>query len=164
MNRENGRRHESNATEDTADTRRLPSGGEGSVSGQYSSHTPLTTDRVRARPETVTDPLDDRHCRYLLYCIHLSGDSIGLPNAAHQVTVWTSPSAESVDPHRRLRTYMSLYHDVIPDLKEWNLVEYDQQSDVVELGPAAPDIRLRLQSRLRAEFDRLLSAEDTSRA
>lgn len=110
------------------------------------------------RPD-VESLLDDRRRRYLLYCLHLYANPLCLPDIAHQVTVWEQSDSPGVCLKERLRTYMSLYHDHLPQLADADLIRYEQGEDMVELGPAADRIRPPLESRLRTDIDDLLSAE-----
>ena len=103
--------------------------------------------------------LDDRRRRYLLYCLHLYTTPLGLPDIAHQVTVWEQSDSAGVCLKQRLRTYMSLYHDHLPALVTADVVRYEQREDAVTLGPAADRIRSPLESRLRTDIDELLHAE-----
>lgn len=103
--------------------------------------------------------LADRRQRYFLYCLHLYATPLKLPDIAHQVTVWEQSESAGVCLKQRLRTYMSLYHDYLPDLVTADLVRYEQREDMVELGPAADRIRPPLESRLRTDIDELLHAE-----
>jgi len=103
--------------------------------------------------------LDDRRRRYLLYCLHLYANPLRLPDIAHQVTVWERPDSPGVCLKTRLKTYMSLYHDHIPKLTGADVVRYEQDEDVVELGPAADRITPSLETRLRRDIDDLLGAE-----
>ncbi|MDS0282863.1 DUF7344 domain-containing protein [Haloarcula onubensis] len=103
--------------------------------------------------------LSDRRRRYLLYCLHMYANPLRLPDIAHQVTVWERPDSPSVCLRERLETYMSLYHDHLPTLTDADVVEYEQDEDMVELGPAADRLRPSLETRLRRDIDELLGAE-----
>lgn len=103
--------------------------------------------------------LSERRRRHLLYCLYMYSNPVLLPDIAHQITVWEAPEECSIGLQQRLQTYMSLYHDHVPALVDAGMVEYDQQEDMVELGPAVDRIEPRLESRLRSEIDELLRAE-----
>jgi hypothetical protein len=105
--------------------------------------------------------LSNRRRRYLLYCLHLYANPLALPDIAHQVTVWERPDSQDICLKARLKTYMSLYHDHLPKLAGADVVRYEQDEDLVELGPDADRIRLSLETRLRRDIDDLLSAEGT---
>src|SRR6056297_131920 len=81
--------------------------------------------------------LSDRRRRYLLYCLHMYANPLRLPDIAHQVTVWERPDSPGVCLKARLETYMSLYHDHLPTLRDRDVVQYEQTEDIVELGPEA---------------------------
>jgi len=103
--------------------------------------------------------LSDRRPRYLLYCLHMYSTPIRLPDIAHQVTVWERPDSPSVCLKARLETYMSLYHDHLPRLRDRDIVQYEQAEDMVELGPEADCLTPSLETLLRREIDHLLGAE-----
>jgi len=109
-------------------------------------------------PDTET-LLSERRRRYLLYCLHLYANPLRLPDIAHQVTVWERPDSPEVCMNERLKAYMSLYHDHLPKLTSADVVRYEQDEDMVELGPDAGRIRPSLETRLRHDIDELLSAE-----
>jgi len=103
--------------------------------------------------------LSDRRRRYLLYCLHMYANPLRLPDIAHQVTVWERPDSPGVCLKARLETYMSLYHDHLPTLRDRDVVQYEQTEDIVELGPAADRLTPSLERRLRRDIDDLLGAE-----
>jgi len=105
--------------------------------------------------------LSDRRRRYLLYYLHMYSAPIRLPDIAHQVTIWERPDSPSICLKARLETYMSLYHDHLPRLRDRDIVQYEQTEDMVELGPEADRLIPSLEEFLRREIDDLLSAEGT---
>jgi len=117
-----------------------------------------TIDDFAGRP-ALESVLDDRRRRYLLYCLYLHRSPLSLPDIAHQVTVWEQADGSDVCHDRRLRTYMSLYHDHLPTLIGADLVCYEQGEDTVAFGPAADRLSPALESRLRTDIDDLLRAE-----
>lgn len=111
-----------------------------------------------ATPDTDS-LLSDRRRRYLLYCLHLYANPVRLPDIAHRVTAWEQPDSPNICLKRRLRTYMSLYHDHLPTLAGADVVRYDQAADSVSLGPAADRIAAPLETRLRGDAETLRRAE-----
>jgi len=103
--------------------------------------------------------LSERRRRYLLYCLYMYSNPVLLPDIAHQITIWEAPDDHAVGLQQRLQTYMSLYHDHVPAMIDAGVVEYDQQEDMVERGPAADRIEQQLASSLQNEIDELLRAE-----
>lgn len=113
---------------------------------------------------SASDPeslLSDRRRRYLLYCLHMYATPLGLPDIAHQVTVWERTDESDMCLKTRLKTYMSLYHEHLPKLAGADLVRYEQDEDMVEFGPAADRITPSLEQRLHRDIDELLGAEGT---
>lgn len=100
--------------------------------------------------------------RYLLYCLYLYSNPILLSDIAYQVTIWEGNQQSDDIAEERFRTYMSLYHDHLPELADEGIVEYDQQEDVVTLGPKQGEVEERLEHHLSQEIDTLLSAEQAT--
>ena len=103
--------------------------------------------------------LSNRRRRYLLYCLHMYANPLKLPDIAHQVTVWERSDSPELCLKTRLKTYMSLYHEHLPKLEGADLVRYEQDGDMVALGPAADRIVPSLERQLRRDIDDLLGAE-----
>lgn len=110
----------------------------------------------------VPAPLDCARRRYLLYCLRLYSNPVRLSDVAYQITVWEGQDTGEDIAKERHRTYMSLYHDHLPELVEADLVAYDQQEDVVELGPREDEIADALDRALCREVDSLLAAEHST--
>ncbi len=100
--------------------------------------------------------------RYLLYCLYLYSNPVLLSDITYQVTIWEGNQRSDDVAEERYHTYMSLYHDHLPELADEGLVEYDQQEDVVTLGPKKGEIEERLERQLSQEIDTLLSAEQAT--
>lgn len=110
-------------------------------------------------PEATSDPLAHDRRRYLLYCLHLYSTPMKLADVAQQVLVWEREDEPADYLRGRLRVYNDLYHDHLPALCEAGIVEYDQEDDMVDLGPAAPGVEAELERHLSAELGDLLHAE-----
>lgn len=79
---------------------------------------------------------------------------------ADQLTVWTgSPSTNAQYLRERLLIYNALHHDHRPVLCDADLVTYDQEDDMVDLGPAADQVKPAVFQALSEEISRLLRAE-----
>lgn len=107
----------------------------------------------------VSGLFDAPRRRYLLYCLHLFTNPVRLSNIAYQVSIWEGEGTADDLVTARYRTYMSLYHDHLPELTAAGIVEYDQTEDMVELGARDPDLKDRLEEHLSRELDDLLRAE-----
>ena len=104
--------------------------------------------------------LTHRDRRYLRYCVFLYTPPMSLAMIADQLTVWTgSPSTEAQYLRERLWNYNALYHDHRPVLCDVNLITYDQEDDMVDLGPAAEQIKPAVFQVLSEEIPELLEAE-----
>jgi hypothetical protein len=107
--------------------------------------------------------IEDRRSRYLLYCLSLYTTPVRLADIAYQVTVWETVTRKD-DRSRdiateRHRTYMSLYHDYLPELRDAGIVKYDQEGDMVSFGPRKDALTDTLERYLSRELDTLLEAE-----
>lgn len=96
-----------------------------------------------------------------MYCLYLYSNPILLSDIAYQITIWEGNQRSDDIAEERYRTYMSLYHDHLPELADEGIVEYDQQEDAVTLGPKG-EIEERLERHLSQEIDTLLSAEEAT--
>ncbi|MFT4882930.1 MAG: hypothetical protein ACI8U4_000427 [Natronomonas sp.] len=95
----------------------------------------------------------------LLYCLFRYTNPVYLPDIAHQLAIW-EPSDREIDfLQHRLTVYNALYHDHLPELEDADIVTYYDQTDEVELGPAAERIKPALIKQLRSEIGGLLAAE-----
>lgn len=104
--------------------------------------------------------LAHRDRRYLLYCLVLYTPPVPLAMIADQLAVWThAPRPEAQYLRERLRIYNALYHDHLPVLCDADLVTYDQEDDMVDVGPAAERVEPVLSRALSAEIAELLRAE-----
>lgn len=107
-----------------------------------------------------TDLLAHQHRRYLLYCLVLYTPPMSLAMIADQLTVWTHASqSETQYLHERLLIYNALYHDHLPVLCDAAVVSYDQEDDMVDLGPAADRVEPAVFESLSDEISELLKAE-----
>lgn len=85
---------------------------------------------------------------------------MSLAMIADQLTVWTgSPSTDAQYLRERLLIYNALYHDHRPVLCDADLITYDQEDDMVDLGPAADRVKPAVFQALSEEISRLLRAE-----
>ncbi|MFD1586985.1 helix-turn-helix domain-containing protein [Halorientalis brevis] len=72
------------------------------------------------------------HRRRVLQCLWEHGTELTLADVAEEVTAQqTETSIQNIEPETVTRTYLSLYHQHIPQLEEADLVSYDQENDLV---------------------------------
>ncbi|GAB7018201.1 DUF7344 domain-containing protein [Halostagnicola bangensis] len=80
--------------------------------------------------------LTDQRRRLFLEVMQNYGESITLPDAAEEVAKREAGQPVSELPAQRVaNVYISLYHDHLPRLVEFDLVEYNQDRDLVSPGP-----------------------------
>jgi DNA-binding transcriptional ArsR family regulator len=106
--------------------------------------------------------LEEVRRRYLLYCLYMYANPVRLSDIAYQIAIWEGEEAVDDIAAERHRVYMSLYHDHLPELADADIVEYDQQEDMVELGANHSEVKDALEQQLSAEIDTLLDAEHTT--
>lgn len=97
--------------------------------------------------------------RYLLYYLHLYANPVQLADVAHQITIWETNKPADDLLKKRLRIYTALYHDHLPELIDSDIVEYNQEEDMLELGPPAAELVPAIERRFRDDVDELLQAE-----
>lgn len=110
------------------------------------------------------ESLAHRRHRYLLYCLYLYTNPMKLADIAYQLAVWEKEMADPEDDHlqQSFQTYMSLYHDHVPELSDRDIIVYDQREDVVELGAIGETVKPTLERQLIEEVDELLRIEGES--
>jgi hypothetical protein len=86
------------------------------------------------------DLLAHPYRRYLLWTLYLSAPPLPLADVADLITVRETGEAPERHRDRRLRIYMALYHDHLPELVDAGVVDYRQAVDVVDLGPLGPHL------------------------
>lgn len=119
--------------------------------------------------DELFDLLSHHRRRYVIECLDRYGSPISLPDLADECVVMEHRRAFDDIPGETVKQmYMSLYHTHIPRLVECSVVEYDQESDSVALGPKAtwlePHITLarsRLSTPASNALSELRSATDT---
>lgn len=104
---------------------------------------PATADHLS--PDALHDLLAARRRRYTLYCLYLFANPMRLPDVADRVTEWEDGRPGGTLPDRRLGAYMDLYHSHVPKLVDCDVMRYDQEGDVLELGHNAPQLRPYLE-------------------
>lgn len=87
--------------------------------------------------DAIFDLLSNQRRRYALMCLS-EHQSLTLADLAEQVTSREQETSILEIPEEDvLRVYMSLWHAHIPKLAEADVVVYDQERDLVHLGPNA---------------------------
>lgn len=94
-----------------------------------------------------------RRRRYVLYCLYLYANPIGLPDVARQVTEWEYGVPEDELFDERLEIYTSLYHCHVPKLDDADVVAYSRTEDVVELAGNATQLRPYLERAAEKDLD-----------
>lgn len=98
----------------------------------------MTADDIRPLPlDAVFDLLTHQYRRYVLYCLFRLESPISLPTVADRVTEWETGRRGEDAPEKRLRIYMDLYHDQLPELVRHGVVAYRQADDTVALDDNA---------------------------
>lgn len=109
---------------------------------------------------STRDLLTHPYRRHLLYLLYLEVPPLHLADVADRLTAWETGDAPEQHLERRLRIYMSLYHDHLPELTDAELVEYDQQQDTVDLGTIGNQLESVMRSEFTDEIDELLQDEN----
>lgn len=110
-------------------------------------------------PKRVKELLAHRRRRYLLYCLYLYSNPLKLADIADQLTIWGNDGPGDEYLRNRLRIYNSLYHDHLPAMQDADIVNYHQDDDMVDLGPAGKQLEPVIKEKWSAEATELLQAE-----
>lgn len=95
--------------------------------------------------DAVSDLLSCRRRRYVVECLNQFDAPISLADLADEcVEMEHGTCLESIPAETVMQTYMSLYHAHIPELADAHIVQYDQESDSVALGPNVSQIESHL--------------------
>lgn len=95
--------------------------------------------------EAVFRTLADRRRRFTLQFLRERNGAATVDELAHHVAEWERDAATDSGPaETRKRVYTSLYLTVLPALADLDLLTYDRQSGIVELG----DLPVSLEANL----------------
>jgi hypothetical protein len=84
--------------------------------------------------DLVFDILSSPRRRYVLYYLRETGETVALNDLAEHVAAWENETeVDQLSDQERKRVYVSLYQTHIPKLDSVGIIDYDQQSGMVEL-------------------------------
>ncbi|MBV0925891.1 hypothetical protein KTS45_16945 [Halomicroarcula limicola] len=121
----------------------------------------MTPDSSGSTDESCPLPIDERfdllsshYRRYTLYSLAHTTLPVSLPRVADVVTelLYDAPADELGE--RRLAVYTELYHNHVPRLADAAVVTYDQEDDMMGLGPNLSHMEPLLEYALDQEFPR----------
>jgi len=111
----------------------------------------MSTEDGALTQDVVFDILSSARRRYVLYLLRTSEEQIEMTDLAERVAAWENETTvEELTKQQRKRVYVSLYQTHVPKLEDAGLVDYDQDSGLIELTDAA------------AGIDRYLDTEEPS--
>jgi hypothetical protein len=94
----------------------------------------MAHDQETLTQDLVFDILSSPRRRYVLYYLRKTNQPVALNDLAEQVAAWENESpVDALSDQQRKRVYVSLYQTHIPKLDSVGVIEYDQQSGMVEL-------------------------------
>ena len=94
----------------------------------------MAYDQEELTQDLVFDILSSPRRRYVLYYLRTVGEPVALNDLAEQVAAWENETeVDELSDQERKRVYVSLYQTHIPKLDSVGIVDYDQQSGMVEL-------------------------------
>lgn len=104
-------------------------------------------------PDRLHNLLASRRRRYVLYCLYLYADPMGLSDVAGQIAEWENeaPEDELLDERRDILT--SLHHNHIAKLADADMVTYSESEDMVELDDNAAHIRPYLELTVASDLE-----------
>ena len=84
--------------------------------------------------DLVFDILSSPRRRYVLYYLRKIDEPVALNDLAEHVAAWENETTvDELSDQERKRVYVSLYQTHIPKLDSVGIIDYDQQSGLVEL-------------------------------
>lgn len=97
---------------------------------------PLSTDEAY-------DILSDQRRRYAIHHLKQSDTGVSVQDLAEQVAAWENEKPiEQLNSQERKRVYISLYQSHLSTLDEEGIVEYDEESRIVNLTDAADNLNI----------------------
>lgn len=90
--------------------------------------------------DVVFDVLSSARRRYVLHLLKTEGEMELTELAEHVAAQENDTTVEELTKQQRKRVYVSLYQTHVPKLEDAGLVEYDQETSMVELRSQAADI------------------------
>ena len=120
--------------------------GSGSIAvRRLPNRTQRTSDIDR---EAVFDVLSNARRRYAIELLnqHEPGDEIDLSDLVEYVAARENDTTvANVDYKQRKRVYSSLRQTHLPNLDDYDLIEYDRSRGTIELGDAVTEVRMHLE-------------------
>lgn len=109
----------------------------------------MATEETTITPDDIFDVLSSPRRRYVLYHLRRNGPT-DLMDLTEAVASWEYEiDPDELTSQQRKRVYVSLYQTHIPKMDALEIIDYDQDSGVIELTSRA------------AAVDRYLTTEDT---
>jgi len=94
----------------------------------------MASNQEELTQDLVFDILSSPRRRYVLYYLRKIDEPVPLNELAEQVAAWENETTvDQLSDQERKRVYVSLYQTHIPKLDSVGIVDYDQQSGMVEL-------------------------------
>lgn len=90
--------------------------------------------------DVVFDVLSSARRRYVLHLLKTEGEMELTELAEHVAAQENDTTVEELTKQQRKRVYVSLYQTHVPKLEDAGLVEYDQETSMVNLRSQAADI------------------------
>ena len=91
------------------------------------------------------DLLSNHRRRYTLYYLEQNGEAATIGDLSARIAAWENDILVSdVTYDERKRVYTSLQQVHLPRMDEADVIEFDDRSGAVELGPAAADLDIYL--------------------
>ncbi|AFO57342.1 MULTISPECIES: hypothetical protein [Natrinema] len=105
------------------------------------------------RMEAACSLLAESERRFLLY--QLAGErSANLEDLIAQVAAWELDArADAIDKEVRQRVYVSLVHNHLPRLEDYDIIEYDLRSGDIVLAEGFEDIKPLLEQFRQTEAE-----------
>ncbi|SEV79906.1 DUF7344 domain-containing protein [Natrinema salifodinae] len=109
-----------------------------------------------SRMEAACSLLAESERRFLLY--QLADDrTVNLEDVITQVAAWELDAhPEAIDKETRQRVYVSLVHNHLPRLADYDIIEYDLRSGDIVLTEGFEDIKPLLEQFRQTEEEREL--------
>lgn len=101
----------------------------------------MVSNQTELTQDVVFDILSSPRRRYVLYYLRQADEPVALNELSEQVAAWENETdVEKLSDQERKRVYVSLYQTHIPKLDSIGIIEYDQESGLIELTSQAHEV------------------------
>ena len=97
------------------------------------------------RVSELLDVLAKRRRRYAIYCLHTFETPMAVADVTDEIVRIEMDTEPTAVPEVRKQIYTDLYHKHLPKLAEADIITFDTEENLVDLGPDADGLKPYLE-------------------